>query len=464
MAKARTTVFFCKECGYESAKWMGQCPACHTWNTFVEAPAPKKEQAGHGISSMTGAGSFFAPEGKPCLLSEISGETEERVGTGLLELDRVLGGGIVPGSLILVGGDPGIGKSTLLLQVCRNLAAKGKNVLYISGEESLRQIKLRAGRMGEFQGNLKFLCETNLDVIVRTAQAENPDVMVIDSIQTMYREEVSSAPGSVSQVRESTSVLLNLAKGNGISVFIVGHVTKEGVVAGPRVLEHMVDTVLYFEGERSVSYRILRGVKNRFGSTNEIGVFEMEAEGLRQVLNASEYMLEGRPEDASGSVVTCSMEGTRPVLLEIQALVCRTNFGMPRRTAAGTDYNRVNLLMAVLEKRVGLKLSECDAYVNIAGGIRISEPALDLGIVMALVSSYQDRALPEKTIVFGEVGLSGEVRAVTMAEQRVAEAVKMGFECCILPRVCLSKMKQVKGIRLMGISNVGEAIRAVFFQ
>ena len=464
MAKARTTVFFCKECGYESAKWMGQCPSCHTWNTFVEAPAPKKEQAGHGISSMPGAGSFFAPEGKPCLLSEISGETEERVGTGLGELDRVLGGGIVPGSLILVGGDPGIGKSTLLLQVCRNLAAKGKNVLYISGEESLRQIKLRAGRMGEFQGNLKFLCETNLDVIVRTAQAENPDVMVIDSIQTMYREEVSSAPGSVSQVRESTSVLLNLAKGNGISVFIVGHVTKEGVVAGPRVLEHMVDTVLYFEGERSVSYRILRGVKNRFGSTNEIGVFEMEAEGLRQVLNASEYMLEGRPEYASGSVVTCSMEGTRPVLLEIQALVCRTNFGMPRRTAAGTDYNRVNLLMAVLEKRVGLKLSECDAYVNIAGGIRISEPALDLGIVMALVSSYHDRALPEKTIVFGEVGLSGEVRAVTMAEQRVAEAVKMGFECCILPRVCLSKMKQVKGIRLMGISNVGEAIRAGFFQ
>ena len=345
----------------------------------------------------------------------------------------------------MVGGDPGIGKSTLLLQVCRNLAAYGKNVLYISGEESLRQIKLRAGRMGEFQGNLKFLCETNLDVIVRTA-----------------REEVSSAPGSVSQVRESTGVLLSLAKGKGVSVFIVGHVTKEGVVAGPRVLEHMVDTVLYFEGERSVSYRILRGVKNRFGSTNEIGVFEMEAEGLRQVLNASEYMLEGRPEDASGSVVTCSMEGTRPVLLEIQALVCRTNFGMPRRTAAGTDYNRVNLLMAVLEKRVGFKLSECDAYVNIAGGIRISEPALDLGIVMALVSSYQDRALPKKTIVFGEVGLSGEVRAVTMAEQRVAEAVKMGFECCILPRVCLSKMKQIKGIRLLGISNVGEAIRAGF--
>lgn len=463
MAKARTTVFFCKECGYESAKWMGQCPSCHTWNTFVEAPAPKKEHAGLGISFAAGTGNVFVPEGKPCLLSEISGETEERVGTGLGELDRVLGGGIVPGSLILVGGDPGIGKSTLLLQVCRNLAADGKNVLYISGEESLRQIKLRAGRMGTFQGNLKFLCETNLDVIVRTAQAETPDVMVIDSIQTMYREEVSSAPGSVSQVRESTNVLLNLAKGKGISVFIVGHVTKEGVVAGPRVLEHMVDTVLYFEGERSVSYRILRGVKNRFGSTNEIGVFEMEADGLRQVLNASEYMLEGRPEDASGSVVTCSMEGTRPVLLEIQALVCRTNFGMPRRTAAGTDYNRVNLLMAVLEKRVGLKLSECDAYVNIAGGIRVSEPALDLGIVMALVSSYQDQALPDKTIVFGEVGLSGEVRAVTMAEQRVAEAVKMGFECCILPRVCLSKLRQVKRIHLVGISNVGEAIRAVFF-
>ena len=443
---------------------MGQCPACREWNTFVEAPAAKKEAGGLRLSSL-GAGGPAGAGGqlrRPSLLSEIDAGQEERISAGFKELDRVLGGGIVPGSLVLVGGDPGIGKSTLLLQVCRNLAAAGKRVLYISGEESLKQIKLRADRMGTFTGDIRFLCETNLDQIVRTAQLERPDVMVIDSIQTMYREEVTSAPGSVGQVRESTGILMNLAKGDGISIFIVGHVTKEGVVAGPRVLEHMVDTVLYFEGERNASYRILRGVKNRFGSTNEIGVFEMEAEGLREVLNASEYMLEGKPEGASGSAVTCSMEGTRPILLEIQALVCRTNFGMARRTAAGTDYNRVNLLMAVLEKRLGLRLSECDAYVNIAGGLRITEPALDLGIVMALVSSYQDRALPDQTIVFGEVGLSGEVRAVTMAEQRVAEAVRMGFRNCILPRVCLGKMKTVSGIRLVGVSNVQEAIRAGF--
>ena len=455
MAKKSTTVFFCQECGHESSKWMGQCPACKKWNTFVEEKV--------NTTSNTKI-TPFREAAKPVEIGSISMREEDRMHTGIAELDRVLGGGIMHGSLTLVGGDPGIGKSTLLLQMCRLLANGGRKVLYISGEESLKQIKLRAARIGSFSDRLRLLCETNLELIRETIRGEKPEAVIIDSIQTMYNEEISSAPGSVSQVREATAVLMQLAKGLGITVFIVGHVTKEGVVAGPRVLEHMVDTVLYFEGERSVSYRILRGVKNRFGSTNEIGVFEMEAEGLRQVLNASEYMLEGRPEDASGSVVTCSMEGTRPVLLEIQALVCRTNFGMPRRTAAGTDYNRVNLLMAVLEKRVGLKLSECDAYVNIAGGIRISEPALDLGIVMALVSSYQDRALPEKTIVFGEVGLSGEVRAVTMAEQRVAEAVKMGFECCILPRVCLSKMKQVKGIRLMGISNVGEAIRVVFFQ
>ena len=462
MAKGKSTVFFCKECGYESAKWMGQCPACREWNTFVEAPAPKKDTKGMGAARF----SIDSAPGRirrPSLLSEIDAGQEARMDSGFRELNRVLGGGIVPGSLILVGGDPGIGKSTLLLQVCRSLAAGGKKVLYISGEESLRQIRLRADRMGAFTGEIRFLCETNLDLIVQTARMEQPDVMVIDSIQTMYREDVVSAPGSVGQVRESTGVLMNLAKGDGISVFIVGHVTKEGVVAGPRVLEHMVDTVLYFEGERNASYRILRGVKNRFGSTNEIGVFEMEAEGLREVLNASEYMLEGKPEGASGSAVACSMEGTRPILLEIQALVCRTNFGMPRRTAAGTDYNRVNLLMAVLEKRLGLRLSECDAYVNIAGGLRISEPALDLGIVMALVSSYQDRPLPDQTIVFGEVGLSGEVRAVTMAEQRVAEAVRMGFRCCILPKVCLGRIQQKEGaIRLIGVSHVQEAIRAVF--
>lgn len=379
MAKAKKTAFFCQNCGYESAKWMGQCPACREWNTFVEEPMAAKTPAGN-----QGLGSHSAAGRKPVHLTEISTGKEERIPTGIGELDRVLGGGIVPGSLTLVGGDPGIGKSTLLLQVCRMLSTAGHQVLYISGEESLRQIKLRAVRIGEFNENLSLLCETNLDIIRAVMEKEKPEIAVIDSIQTMYNEEVSSAPGSVSQVRESTNVLMQIAKGMGISIFIVGHVTKDGNVAGPRVLEHMVDTVLYFEGDRHASYRILRGVKNRFGSTNEIGVFEMQTEGLVEVKNPSEYMLNGRPEGASGSVVACSMEGTRPILIEIQALVCHSNFGIPRRTAAGCDFNRVNLLMAVLEKRVGLPLSNYDAYINIAGGIRMNEPAIDLGIVMAI--------------------------------------------------------------------------------
>lgn len=378
--------------------------------------------------------------------------------SGMPELDRVLGGGIVPGSMVLVGGDPGIGKSTLLLQVCKNLADQHISVLYISGEESLQQIKIRAQRIGSFTDDLKLLCETNLEEIRQTIDVEKPQIVVIDSIQTMYNEDVSSAPGSVSQVRESTATLLQIAKGSGVTVFIVGHVTKEGVVAGPRVLEHMVDTVLYFEGDRYASYRILRGVKNRFGSTNEIGVFEMRGDGLREVENPSEYMLSGKPENASGSVVACSMEGTRPILLEIQALVCHSNFGIPRRTAAGTDANRVNLLMAVLEKRLNLKMSECDAYVNIAGGIRMNEPAIDLGIVLAIVSSFKNRPIDEKTICFGEVGLSGEVRAVSMPSQRVAEAKKLGFTTCILPRVCMDGLQKIDGIRLVPVSNVREAI------
>lgn len=403
------------------------------------------------------------PEGgrktiRPVKLSEVSIEEQDRISTGYQELDRVLGSGIVAGSLVLVGGDPGIGKSTLLLQVCRNLAAKEHKVLYISGEESLKQIKLRANRIGQITGELLFLCETSLDDIEEAIRETKPEIVIIDSIQTMYREDVSSAPGSVSQVRESTNILLQIAKGMGISVFIVGHVTKEGVVAGPRVLEHMVDTVLYFEGERNASYRILRGVKNRFGSTNEIGVFEMQEQGLVEVENPSEYLLSGRPEEASGAVVACSIEGTRPILLEVQALVAQTNFGMARRTAAGTDYNRVNLLMAVLEKRCHYEMSRYDAYVNIAGGVRMNEPALDLAIVMALVSSLKDRPVNPKCIIFGEVGLSGEVRAVSMAEQRVREAVKLGFEACILPQVCLEKMKKVEGIRLLGVRNVREAI------
>lgn len=453
MAKGKTTVYFCQECGFESSKWMGQCPGCKEWNTFVEETVEKKA-VGKGKQSI-------AREAKVMPLSEIEMTKEERIRTEYKELDRVLGGGIVPGSMILVGGDPGIGKSTLLLQVCRNLSEKKVKVLYISGEESLQQIKIRAERIGTFGDDLRLLCETNLDTIQDVISREKPQVVIIDSIQTMYREEVSSAPGSVSQVRESTGVLMQIAKGMNITIFIVGHVTKEGVVAGPRVLEHMVDTVLYFEGDRHAAYRILRGVKNRFGSTNEIGVFEMREEGLCEVENPSEFMLSGRPEGASGSVVACSMEGTRPILLEVQALVCKSNFGIPRRTAAGTDFNRVNLLMAVLEKRLGVKMGECDAYINIAGGIKMNEPAIDLGIVLALLSSYKEKPISEKTICFGEVGLSGEVRAVNMAEQRVLEAKKLGFETCILPEASKSTLKKITGIRLIGVKNVQEAIRAI---
>jgi len=461
MAKGKTTAFFCKECGFESAKWLGQCPGCREWNSFVEEPVAKTEASGkRGISS-TGSGGVTGVKIKPARLSEIQLDEQDRMKTGYEELDRVLGGGVVRGSLVLVGGDPGIGKSTLLLQVCRNLAFAEKKVLYISGEESLKQIKLRANRIGEVKGDLLFLCETNLDLIEAAIQEEQPDVVIIDSIQTMFREEISSAPGSVSQVRESTNLLMQIAKGKGIAIFIVGHVTKEGVVAGPRVLEHMVDTVLYFEGERSASYRIIRGVKNRFGSTNEIGVFEMIESGLAEVKNPSEFMLSGRPEDASGAVVACSMEGTRPIMIEVQALITPTAFGMPRRTAAGTDYNRVNLLMAVLEKRGHYDLSHFDAYVNITGGLRMNEPALDLAILMAIVSSMKDRAIDSKTIIFGEVGLSGEVRAVSMAQQRVNEAKKLGFHTCILPRISLDKMGAVDGIKLIGVENVREAIAGI---
>ncbi len=454
MAKGKKTAFFCQSCGYESPKWMGQCPGCREWNTFVEElPAPK-------ISGKTAAGG--RQKNGPVTLGQIDIQEETRQGSGLAELDRVLGGGIVQGSLVLVGGDPGIGKSTLLLQMCRYLSEKKVKVLYISGEESLRQIKLRARRIGDFSDDLLLLCETNLASIEQAVERQRPQVVVIDSIQTMYNEEVSSAPGSVSQVRESTSVLLQIAKGKGVTIFIVGHVTKEGNVAGPRVLEHMVDTVLYFEGDRHASYRILRGVKNRFGSTNEIGVFEMRDTGLEEVKDPSEFLLQGRPQDASGSVVACSMEGTRPILLEIQALVCRTNFGIPRRTAAGTDFNRVNLLMAVLEKRLGLNLANCDAYVNIAGGIKMNEPAIDLGIVLALVSSFQDRPIPDQVMVFGEVGLSGEIRAVGMAEQRVQEAKKLGFQTVILPKVSMKAVEKVKGIRLLGVGSLRELMALRF--
>ena len=451
MAKGTKTLFYCKECGNESSKWLGQCPVCHEWNTFVEAEVTKSSQKVEKALM----------ERKPSHLSEIQMEEEKRISTHMEEMDRVLGGGIVRGSLVLVGGDPGIGKSTLLLQTCHRLCADDLSLLYISGEESLQQIRMRADRIGEFNDHLALLAETNLEIIDGVIRKEKPDIVIIDSIQTMYSDSVDSAPGSVSQVRESTATLMKLAKGLGVTVFVVGHVTKEGTVAGPRVLEHMVDTVLHFEGDRHASYRILRAVKNRFGSTDEIGVFEMQQDGLREVLNPSEYMLEGKPEEASGSVVACSVEGTRPILVEVQALVCRSNFGMPRRTASGCDYNRVNLLMAVLEKRLGFHLSEYDAYVNIAGGMKMNEPAIDLGIALAIVSSMKDQVISDRVICFGEIGLSGEVRSVQMAEQRVNEAKKLGFERVILPASNLKALKNTKGIDLVGVSNIAEAVKAL---
>lgn len=454
MAKNASTVFFCTECGYESAKWMGQCPGCRQWNTFVEEPKMTKSKNARVSATVNQKGE----KTEPVPIVKVSLEDTIRRTTGFAELDRVLGGGIVPGSLTLVGGDPGIGKSTLLLQVCKNLSDQGLKVLYVSGEESLKQIKIRGDRIGQFTENLLLLCETDLSTISEQIKKHAPAVVIIDSIQTMYSEEVAAAPGSVSQVRESTGILLQIAKGLNVSVFVVGHVTKEGTVAGPRVLEHMVDTVLYFEGDRHASYRILRGVKNRFGSTNEIGVFEMGQEGLREVANPSEFMLDGKPENASGSVVSCSMEGTRPLLLEIQALVCRSNFGNPRRQANGTDFNRVNLLMAVLEKRVGLQLGDCDAYVNLAGGIKISEPAMDLAIVMAIASAYKNRVIPEKMVFVGEIGLSGEVRSVSMIENRINEAKKLGFTGFVIPAGCFDRVKDLKGIKIIPVSNVSEAI------
>ena len=444
-------VYFCQECGYESSKWMGQCPGCKAWNSFAEEPVSTGKKASGGGKSVS------RQQSEPVILKEISLKEDERQTTKIGELDRVLGGGIVPGSLILVGGDPGIGKSTLLLQVCRNLAENGNSVLYISGEESLRQIKLRANRIGTFNENLQLLCETNLDTVREVMERKKPDVAIVDSIQTMFDEEIGSAPGSVSQVRESTNVLMQIAKGLGITIFIVGHVTKEGNVAGPRVLEHMVDTVLYFEGDRSAMYRILRAVKNRFGATNEMGVFEMVQSGLKEVANPSAYLLEGRSLDSSGTVTACLMEGTRPIMLEVQALVCRTSFGLPRRTSAGIDGNRVNLLIAVLEKRMGMALSSCDAYVNVTGGIKISEPALDLAVVMAIAGSFRDRVIDAHTVIFGEVGLAGEIRGVSMVQQRINEAARLGFTCCILPKISAKDITIPEGMKCIPVATVREA-------
>lgn len=447
MAKTKQ-IYFCQECGNESTKWLGQCPACKSWNTFVE------EKVVVGANKHSGKAEAVAPTS----ILDVTTSEDTRIGTGMKELDRVLGGGIVKGSLTLVGGDPGIGKSTLLLQVCRNLTSTENKVLYASGEESLQQIKLRAERLGGFTKDMLLLCETNLDVIENAITKVKPEVVVIDSIQTMYLEEVGSGAGSVSQVREVTGHLMRIAKQLEVAIFIVGHVTKEGTVAGPRTLEHMVDTVLYFEGEKNAIYRVLRGVKNRFGSTNEIGVFEMKDTGLYEVENPSQVMLNGRPLDAAGSVVVCSMEGTRPILIEIQALVCQSNFNLPRRTSVGIDYNRVNLLMAVLEKRAGMMLAGNDAYVNLAGGMKLNEPAIDLGVVVALVSSFKNSPVDSHTIIFGEVGLAGEIRGVSMAAQRVKEAAKMGFTTCILPQINCDSIEEISGMKLIGVKNIAEVL------
>lgn len=459
MARSAQTLYFCSECGHESSKWMGQCPACKEWNTFTQAPSiPKKRGIGGAPQRQSTGGEKRCV---PVSVSEIDTADGERFSTGFSEFNRVLGGGIVRGSLILMGGDPGIGKSTLILQVCASIASdsKSKNVLYISGEESLKQIKLRADRIGKCPDSLKILCETDIDTIMDTVISLKPDIIVIDSIQTMYSSGADSAPGSPAQVRECTMALMRLAKEESVSVIVIGHVTKEGVVAGPRLLEHMVDTVLYLEGEKNASYRILRGVKNRFGATNEIGVFEMSGGGLAQVLNPSAHLLNGRAEDARGSVITCLMEGTRPIMMEVQALVTRSDFGIPRRTASGTDYNRVNLLMAVMEKRSGLRLSGFDAYVNIAGGLKAVEPAIDLAIVMALAGSFKNKELPAATVCFGEVGLSGEVRGVTGIKERISEAEKLNFEACIIPEVCLKEADiNNKKIKIIGVKNIKEAI------
>lgn len=445
------TKFVCSECGYETGKWLGKCPACLQWNTFTEEAEPEKR------SNLS-----VGPVPKAIPLTEVSTDAEERTKTGMQELDRVLGGGLVAGSLVLVGGDPGIGKSTLLLQVCGTLSPKRK-ILYISGEESVKQIKLRADRLMVNHPNILMVSETNFENVERIIDESKPQVVILDSIQTVYSQELTSAPGSVSQVREVTGHLMRIAKGLGMTVFVVGHVTKEGAIAGPRVLEHMVDTVLYFEGERHQNYRILRAVKNRFGSTNELGLFEMRQEGLMEVGNPSGLLLDGRAKDQSGSVVVASLEGTRPMLLEIQALVTPTSFQMPRRMATGIDYNRLTMLMAVLEKKVGMQLYQFDAYVNVVGGIRLDEPACDMGVIASIAGSFRNRPISSEMVVMGEVGLTGEVRPVSQAEKRIMEAQRMGFKRCIVPAGNQSKMNSTgKDMELLYAQTVEEALAYLF--
>ena len=458
MAKGKKSIFFCQNCGHEESKWLGQCPMCKEWNTFVEEKVSVTRGSTAAVQQVRDA-----KDAKVVTLSSITTDDDERMQTGILELDRVLGGGIVPGSLVLVGGDPGIGKSTLLLQVCQKLSGQNRKILYISGEESLKQIKLRANRMGTFSESLFLLCETNLGIIRHVIEEQHPDMVVIDSIQTMYNEEVASAPGSVSQVRESTNVFMQLAKGLNISIFIVGHVTKEGTVAGPRVLEHMVDTVLYFEGDRQLSYRILRAIKNRYGSTNEIGVFEMISNGLREVVNPSLMLLSGRPKNVSGTCVACAMEGSRPILSEIQGLATSSGLGTPRRMSTGFDYNRMSLILAVLEKRAGYFFANTDVYINVVGGLRLDEPAVDLAVALSLISSLKDVAINEFSLAFGEIGLAGELRTVSHTESRIIEATRLGFKTCVLPYQSLKAISNVNqlGINLIGVRTVREAFDAI---
>ncbi len=455
MAKVKTK-FVCQECGYETPKWMGKCPSCNNWNTLVEEVATKSSTKHTGLGQSTAV--------KPESITMVESRDEVRITTQMPELNRVLGGGIVAGSLVLIGGDPGIGKSTLLLQVSDQLAKKDIRVLYISGEESTRQTKLRADRLNITSDNLYVLSETNLHHISNQIDQLEPNFIVIDSIQTIFKEEVTSAPGSVSQVRESTSELMRIAKTKHIPIFIVGHVTKEGAIAGPRLLEHMVDAVLYFEGERHHTFRILRSVKNRFGSTHEMGIFEMKEEGLREVLNPSEIFLEERSQGVAGSTVVASMEGTRPVLVEIQSLISPTSFGQARRMATGIDHNRVPLLMAVLEKRVGLLMQNQDAYVKVAGGVKLDEPAIDLAVAVSIASSFKDQASKGDDVLIGEVGLTGEIRRVSRIDQRVQEAAKLGFKRAIIPARNLDGWEPPATIEVIGVNSVQEALEVTLKQ
>ena len=451
------TLFYCTECGNETPKWQGKCPACGAWNTIVERPQESRPAAGKGRGRT--AASSLGPVGTPKALKEIESTQELRFSTGLSELDRVLGGGAVQGSLVLVGGAPGIGKSTLMLQICDQLCRSSK-VLYVSGEESERQIKLRAERLGIRAESLYLLSETDLDDVLQATAELKPDILIVDSIQTMFRQEIASPPGSITQVKDCTMALMQLAKGEGVTVFVIGHVNKEGSIAGPKVLEHMVDCVLYFEGEQHQTHRILRAAKNRFGATNEIGVFEMRDEGLAEVPNPSELLLEGRPENAPGTCVTCAMEGIRPVLAEIQALLAPTAYGNTRRTSNGLDYNRCAMLLAVLEKRGGLQVNSCDCYVNVIGGLYLDEPAADLAAVISMASSFRDRPVPGDLAAIGEVGLTGELRAVNGLEQRLAEVGRLGFTKCMIPSRGSARIKPPKGLDLIRVSNIREAIAA----